>query len=100
MAEDKKPNVINTTMKFVTLSDGRKIVVKRGIKGKDTVAAKRVISNPKDELELTYGLIAQVAEYEDGKPVLFEDVLEMEMDDILAIQEAIPGNFFRQNQNR
>lgn len=73
-------------MKEVKLNGGRTAKVRKA-KGKDLLNAQRKINNPD---ELSYALIAETVEL-DGSPLLYEDVMEMDLDDVLILQEATSG---------
>ena len=72
--------------KEITLSDGKVAVIKDG-KGRDLLNAQKN-SNSSDEIP--YALIAQLTEI-DGQSIVYEDVLEMDLEDVLAIQTEITG---------
>lgn len=69
-----------------TLPSGKTYTVRPG-KGRDLLAAQRAAKSPD---EIPYALIAQLVEI-DGKPVVYEDVLEMDLPDVLALQQAVMG---------
>ncbi len=66
----------------VTLSDGRVATNTRRLKAKDKVHAQRLIGKKTDELEMA--LVSCVVTI-DGKPVIYEDLLEMDLDDYLLL---------------
>ena len=71
--------------KELTLPSGKIAIIKKG-KGIDLLNAQKN-SNSSDEIP--YALIAQLTEI-DGQGV-YEDVLEMDLEDVLAIQTEITG---------
>lgn len=72
--------------KELTLPSGKIAMIKKG-KGIDLLNAQKN-SNSSDEIP--YALIAQLTEI-DGQNIVYEDVLEMDLDDVLAIQSEITG---------
>ena len=72
--------------KELTLPSGKIAIIKKG-KGIDLLNAQKN-SNSSDEIP--YALIAQLTEI-DGQNIVYEDVLEMDLDDVLAIQSEITG---------
>jgi len=41
-------------------------------------------------MSVSFALIAELATI-DGKPLVFEDILEMDLDDVLALEEEVSG---------
>ena len=75
-------------MTEIELPSGKKAIVRPG-KGRDLIKAQRAAKTPD---EIPYALVAELVTIE-GKPVIFEDVLEMEIPDVLALMEKVtPGN--------
>lgn len=72
--------------KELTLPSGKIAIIKKG-KGIDLLNAQKN-SNSSDEIP--YALIAQLTEI-DGQNIVYEDVLEMDLEDVLAIQTEITG---------
>ena len=72
--------------KELTLPSGKIATIKKG-KGIDLLNAQKN-SNSSDEIP--YALIAQLTEI-DGQSIVYEDVLEMDLEDVLAIQTEITG---------
>lgn len=72
--------------KELTLPSGKIAIIKKG-KGIDLLNAQKN-SNSSDEIP--YALIAQLTEI-DGQNIVYEDVLEMDLEDVLAIQSEITG---------
>lgn len=75
-------------MKKITLPSGKTATFKDG-KGKDLLNAQR---KAKTSDEILFALIAEVAEI-DGEIVIYEDLLEMPLEDVLALQAEISGKF-------
>lgn len=80
-------------MKELTLPSGKQAVIKDG-HGRDLIAAQRVASSSD---EIGQALIAQLTEI-DGKPIVLEDVLDMDIADVLALQGELMGEINRSPQ--
>ena len=72
--------------KEITLPSGKIATIKKG-KGIDLLNAQKN-SNSSDEIP--YALIAQLTEI-DGQKLVYEDILEMDLEDVLAIQSEVTG---------
>ena len=72
--------------KEITLPSGKIATIKKG-KGLDLLNAQKN-SNSSDEIP--YALIAQLTEI-DGQKLVYEDILEMDLEDVLAIQSEVTG---------
>ena len=72
--------------KEITLSDGKVAVIKEG-KGRDLLNAQK---KAKSSDEIPYALIAELCEI-DGNYLVYEDVLEMPINDVIKLQEVITG---------
>lgn len=75
-------------MKEMILPSGKKATIKDG-KGRDLLEAQR---KAKSSEEIAYALLAELAEIE-GQKLIYEDILEMDIKDVLALQMEIMGNF-------
>lgn len=75
----------NTEM---TLPSGKKVKLAPG-KGYHLLNAQR---KAKTSEEIIFALIAELAEI-DGQPVVYEDLLEYDLEDVLALQSEISGKF-------
>lgn len=75
-------------MKEITLPSGKKAKIREG-KGRDLLQAWR---KAKSSDEVVFALMAELVEIE-GKKVIYEDLLEMPLRDVLAIQSEIVGDF-------
>lgn len=73
-------------MKEITLPSGKTATIKDG-KGKDLLNAQRKAKSPE---EIMFALMAELVEI-DGQNYVYEDLLEMDLDDILALQTEISG---------
>lgn len=74
--------------KELTLSSGAKASIKKG-KGRDFLNALRKTQNAN---EIIFALIAEVTQI-NGKPIVMEDLYEMDLTDVLQLQMEIAGNF-------
>lgn len=75
-------------MKELTLPSGKTAKFKDG-KGRDLLNAQRKAKTPD---EILFALIAEIAEI-DGTAVIYEDLLEMDLEDVLTLQAEISGKF-------
>ncbi|MDI1471930.1 hypothetical protein THER_2041 [Thermodesulfovibrio sp. N1] len=80
-------------MKEIKLPSGKKAKIREG-KGKDLLNAWR---KAKNNDEIVFALIAELVEI-DGKKVIYEDLLEMDLKDVLAIQAEVVGDFLSLQQ--
>jgi hypothetical protein len=74
--------------KTLTLPSG-KIAVLRNGRGHDLLQAQMKAKNSE---EIPYALIAELVEI-DGTPLVYEDILEMDLEDVIALQSEISGKF-------
>ena len=72
--------------KEIKLSDGKRAVIKDG-KGLDLLNAQK---KAKTSDEIPYALIAELTEI-DGNYLVYEDILELPIEDVILLQEAIGG---------
>ena len=72
--------------KEIKLSDGKLAVIKDG-KGLDLLNAQK---KAKTSDEIPYELIAELTEI-DGNYLVYEDILELPIEDVILLQEAIGG---------
>ena len=75
-------------MKQILLPSQKTATFKDG-KGRDLLNAQRKAKTPD---EILFALIAEVVEI-DSEPVIYEDLLEMELEDVLALQAEMSGKF-------
>lgn len=73
-------------MKEITLPSGKIAVIKNG-KGQDLLQAQMKAKLPE---EIIYALIAELVEI-DGLQLVYEDILEMDLADVLMLQGEISG---------
>ncbi len=70
----------------VPLTDGRKAIVKRG-KGRLAVKANKLAGSPAEVPLALASLMTTI----NGQPIVYEDLLDMDLADTLAIQSAAMG---------
>lgn len=70
------------------LSDGRKVTIKDG-KGKNLLNAQKIAKTPD---EIPYALLAELCDF-DGQQLVYEDILELPIEDVINLQAAISGKF-------
>lgn len=73
-------------IKEITLSDGKIAIIKDG-KGRDLLNAQK---KAKSSGEIPYALIAELTEI-DGNYLVYVDILELPIADVIQLQEAIGG---------
>ena len=79
--------------KTITLPSGATAEVRKG-RGKDLMRAHRAVRGKDDPMAIAFALIAELTNI-DGKPIVYEDVLEMGLADVLALQTEIMGSDFQ-----
>jgi hypothetical protein len=83
--------------KEIKLPSGRVALVRKGF-GRDLMRAHRAAGNNREPTAITFALIAELAQV-NGKTIVYEDVLAMELGDVLSLEAAIvegidaDGNF-------
>jgi hypothetical protein len=73
----------------IRLPSGHMASLRRG-KGRDLIQAHRAAAGSPEPLAVSFALVAQLAEI-DGKPIVFEDVLGMDLEDVLTLQAELIG---------
>ena len=79
--------------KTIRLPSGATAEVRKG-RGKDLMRAHRVVRGKDDPMAIALALIAELTNI-DGKPIVYEDVLEMDLADVLTLQTEIMGSDFQ-----
>jgi hypothetical protein len=83
-------------IRTIDLPSGGRAEVRKG-HGRDLMRAQRVAAGG-DASEVVFALIAELAQV-NGRTVVYEDVLEMDLADVMALQaEVIGENFDRPPQ--
>ncbi len=81
-------------VRSVTLPSGKVAALRKG-KGRDLMRAQRAVAGNSDPTAVVFALIAELAQV-DGAPIVYEDVLEMDLDDVLALQAEVAGTNFHE----
>ncbi|HVA84521.1 MAG TPA: hypothetical protein VNF28_06435 [Candidatus Binataceae bacterium] len=76
----------------VNLPSGKIAVIRRG-KGRDLMRAQRAVAGNSDPTAVVFALIAELAQI-DGAPIVYEDVVEMDLGDVLVLQAEVTGANF------
>jgi hypothetical protein len=76
----------------VKLSDGRIARFIRKPKAADASRAHRQAGSKGNDIDRTAALLSQIVNIDD-KAVVMEDVLQLDLEDFTALNEAIPTNF-------
>lgn len=87
------PGADRADQKVVVLPSGRSASIRRGV-GRDLMRAQRVAGASADPSAVVFALIAELVEI-DGKRVVYEDVLGMELPDVLVLQAEVAGANFQ-----
>ena len=74
--------------KNITLPSGRTATVRQG-RGYDLLQAQ---IKAKTSEEIPYALIAELTEI-DGQKLVYEDILELDLSDVIALQAELSGKF-------
>ena len=72
--------------KTLSLPSGKTAILRKG-KGFDLYQAQK---KAKTSEEIPYALIAELAEI-DGQKLVYEDILELDLEDVIALQAEISG---------
>lgn len=78
----------------VILPSGKTAALRKG-KGRDLMRAQRAVAGNSDPTAVVFALIAELARV-DGVQLVYEDVLEMDLDDALVLQAEVAGANFRE----
>src|SRR5216683_6069752 len=73
----------------ITLPSGKTAEVRKG-KGRDLMRAHRAVAGNSEPMSVSFALIAELARV-DGKPLVYEDILEMDLDDVLTLEGEVSG---------
>lgn len=92
MAETKLPEQSTAAMRCVTLPSGKIAAIRRG-KGRDLMRAQRAVAGNPDPTAVVFALIAELTQI-DGASIVYEDVIEMDLGDVLVLQAEITGANF------
>jgi hypothetical protein len=75
----------------IVLPSGHVATVREG-RGRDLIQAQRLVGKNAESGAMLQALAAILCEI-DGKPVLYEDMLEMPLADVLVLEAEVLGNF-------
>lgn len=81
-------------IRSLTLPSGRSATLRKG-KGRDLMRAQRAVAGNSDPTAVVFALIAELVQI-DGAPIVYEDVLEMDLDDVLVLQAEVTGTNFHE----
>jgi len=76
-------------IRTINLPSGRVAAIRRG-KGRDLMRAHRVTAGNPEPMAVSFALIAELTQV-DGKPMVYEDVLGMDLDDVMMLQAEVIG---------
>lgn len=82
---------MDAATKTLTLPSGALATLRRG-KGRDLMRAQRIVPGNAEPMAVTFALIAELTEI-NGKPIVYEEVLEMDLQDVLQLLPEALGNF-------
>src|SRR5271169_5290528 len=75
--------------RVIELPSGKHADVRKG-KGRDLMRAHRAVAGNSEPMSVSFALIAELAQVE-GKPLVYEDLLEMDLDDVLTLEAEVMG---------
>ena len=84
--------ILSAQSRSVTLPSGKTAAIRRG-KGRDLMRAQRAVAGNPDPTAVVFALIAELAQI-DGAPIIYEDVIEMDLGDVLVLQAEVTGANF------
>jgi len=71
----------------ITLPSGKVVTLRKG-KGRDLMHAQRAVAGNNDPTAVEFALIAELTQI-DGTPIVYEDVLGMDLDDVLVLRAEV-----------
>ncbi len=77
----------------ITLPSGKTAALRKGF-GRDLMRAQRAAGPAGDPTAIMFALIAELVEL-DGRRIVYEDVLAMELGDVLTLQAEVTGANFQ-----
>ncbi len=75
----------------VTLPSGRAAIIREG-RGRDLINAQRAVGKTAESTALLQALVAVLCQV-DGTDLVYEDVLDMPVADVLMLEAEVLGNF-------
>ena len=73
----------------ITLPSGKLAELRKG-KGRDLMRAHRAVAGNPEPMSISFALIAELVRVE-GNPLVYEDILEMDLDDVLTLEAEVSG---------
>src|ERR1700758_4738168 len=89
---DTQPSEQSAQSRSVMLPSGKTAAIRRG-KGRDLMRAQRAVAGNPDPTAVVFALIAELTRI-DGTPIVYEDVVEMDLGDVLVLQAEVTGAHF------
>jgi hypothetical protein len=87
MSDQNNPN----GQRWITLPSGRIASIREG-KGRDLINAQRAVGRTAESTALLQALVALLCTV-DGRELVYEDVLDMPVADVLMLEGEVLGNF-------
>jgi hypothetical protein len=78
---------------LLILPSGKSAAIRKGF-GRDLMHAQRVVGISSDPNAVVFALIAELVEI-DGEKIVYEDLLAMDLNDVLALQSEVAGANFQ-----
>ncbi len=78
---------------LLILPSGKSATIRKGF-GRDLMRAQRVVGVSSDPTAVVFALIAELVEI-DGEKIVYEDLLAMDLNDVLALQSEVAGANFQ-----
>ena len=78
---------------MLLLPSGKSAAIRKGC-GRDLMRAQRVVGTTSDPNAVVFALIAELVEI-DGEKIVYEDLLAMDLNDVLALQSEVAGANFQ-----
>jgi len=83
------PAAVASEGSVLTLPSGARAVIRKG-KGKDLMRAMQIAGTSTDGIP--FALVAQLCAI-DGAPVIYEELMERDLEDVMALVSAVTGGF-------
>ncbi|MGH7932272.1 MAG: hypothetical protein ACREQN_03785 [Candidatus Binataceae bacterium] len=80
---------MNDDTRQIELPSGKTAGIRNG-KGRDLMRAHRAAAGNPEPMAVMFALIAELVEI-DGKTLMYEDVLELDVTDVLMLQDEVVG---------
>jgi len=87
------PEVNLKDRSLLVLPTGKTATIRKGF-GRDLMRAQRVVGTSSDPTAVVFALIAELVEI-DGEKIVYEDLLAMDLNDVLALQSEVAGANFQ-----